>query len=450
MRKKIKISKPYIRECKSKIFGDAVRLCADITMLNPNTNKEETKECYFEFEKGYKKYLCPERSDAFVTGLLSSAMELDMDIEFEMPISERLYYQLINYYIPIVSKSNSYYPLYNINLFGPYNDTQIKNEKAVATGCSGGVDSFYTIVKHTNDTITSTHRLTHLVCSSSGTSDNDKERILNTFSTTLSDVTKIAKDCNLKAIGCFNNLNEFYVFPYKAFNMFYTTTFSSVCFALQKLISIYYVNAGDPISKFALDLSTLPHGYDSSIFDIFTVSCINTENLSFYSTGVECVRIEREKFISDFKPAHKNLMVCNSTPFFDKPNKFRNCSLCYKDLRTMVDFYAMRKLDNFNEVFDVDNFKRNKVKLIGKMIALNKKAYVQEMKEEAKKNNVKLPLFSYFFAYFWYKPIRCLRNKFSKSLLARKIYYKFNIDYKLDGYRGPAYEIYNKKIKRNK
>ncbi len=447
MRKKIIISKPYVKECKSEIFGDAVRLCANITMINPNTNKKEDKECYFEFERNCKKYLCPERSDAFVTGLLSSAMELDMDIEFEAPISERLYYQLTNYYIPIVSKSNSYYPLYNIQLFGPCDDNQIKNEKAVATGCSGGVDSFYTIAKHISEEIPDTHKLTHLICSSSSTSDSVKERIIKTFISTFYGVKEIAKDCNLKAIGCFNNLNEFYVFPYKAFNMFYTTTFSSVCFALQKLISIYYVNAGDPISKFALDLSTLPHGYDSSIFDVFTVSYINTENLSFYSTGVECIRIEREKFISDFKPAHKNLTVCAVNSFYDKTNKYKNCSLCAKDLRTMVDFYAMKKLDNFKEVFDVDNFKNHKVKLIGKMMGLNKKAYVHEMKKEAKINNVKIPLGSYFYAYLWYKPIKHLRLMLKNSKIIRKIYYKFNLDYKLNGYRSSTYDFYQGKYK---
>ena len=68
-------------------------------MINPNTNKKETKECYFEFEPEYSKFLCDERSDAFVTGLLTTAMENNMDIEFEAPISEQLYYQLMTYYI---------------------------------------------------------------------------------------------------------------------------------------------------------------------------------------------------------------------------------------------------------------------------------------------------------------------------------------------------------------
>ena len=170
MRKIIKIGKPYIKECNnSYVFGKSVLLCADVTMENPNNKKTETKECYFEFDKKYKNYLCDVRSDAFVMGLLTTAMENDMDIEFESPLSERLYYQLTTYYIPMVAKNNSNYPMYNIKIIGPTDNTVISNMKAVATGCSGGVDSFYTIAKHSSNDIPKSFKITHIIYSSSGT-----------------------------------------------------------------------------------------------------------------------------------------------------------------------------------------------------------------------------------------------------------------------------------------
>ena len=226
MRQKIIISKPYIKEEKSEIFGESVKLCAMVKMLNPNNQKLEEKECYFEFEKKYKKYICFERSDAFVMGLISSAMELGMDIEFEMPISERLYYQLTNYYIPMISENNAKYPMYNIKLIGPTDNTVIKNEGAVATGCSGGVDSFYTILKYSkNNCDLKNYQLTHLVYSSSGTLDKNSERMKNNFKNVLSEITKIAEECNLETIACFNNLNEFYKFPYVLYNCFFCYKF---------------------------------------------------------------------------------------------------------------------------------------------------------------------------------------------------------------------------------
>ena len=448
MKNKIKIGKPYVKEIDSDVLGKAVRLCAQITMENPNTKKNETKECYFEFEKRYKEYLCSERSDAFVMGLLSTAMENNMDIEFDAPISERLYYQLTNYYIPMISLNNKDYPLYNIKLIGPYDNTVIKNEGAVATGCSGGVDSFYTMLHHSEKCNTKSNKLTHIVYNSNATEDIDEDRLKRNYKEKLIQINQIAKECKLDTIACFNNLYNFYKVPFKAFIMFYTTTYGSVACALQKLLSIYYVSSGDPISKFNLNVSK-NHGYSSAVFDVFSVQCINTENLTFYSSGVEVTRIEKEEYIADYEPAKKLLTVCAYNDYFkDKEkHKGKNCSICPKCLRTMSQFYALGKLENFKEVFNVEEFMKHKSKYLGKMMALTKKAYVHDMVKIAKKNSVKIPYTSYLYEYFWFKPIKILRKTFKNSKLARKIYYKFNLDYKLDGYRNPYYELYMKKIK---
>ena len=447
MKNTIKISKPYIKDSTSDLLGETVKLCAEIIMKNPNTNIVEKKECYFEFEARYKEYLCPERSDAFVMGLLSCAMETNMDIEFELPISEQLYYQLTTYYIPMVAANNPNYPMHNIKLIGPCDNHRIENKGAVVTGCSGGVDSFYTIARHSKDKVSKQHQLTHLVYSSMGTLDNVESRMKDVFKKTLSEIQKIAKECDLDTIACYSNLHEFYYFPYEAFVTFFSTVYGSIGYALQKLINIYYESSGGPISHFNLDISKT-HGYDSSVFDVFTLSCMNTENLHFYSTGVECSRMEKEKYIADYKPAQKYLAVCTVHALYENPNELsQNCSVCYKCLRTMAHFYSFGKLQNFKKVFNVDEFMKHKTKWIGKMFGQDISNYVHEMKESAKKNNVKIPLGSYFYAYFWYKPIKILRKTFKKSLFARKIYYKFNLDYKLDGYRGPAYETYQQKIK---
>ncbi len=105
-------------------------------------------------------------------------------------------------------------------------------------------------------------------------------------------------------------------------------------------------------------------------------------------------------------------------------------------------------ITKFGKAFDVNNFLKHKTKWIGRMIGLSKSSYIKDVKAFAKKNHVKIPHGSYIYAYFWYKPIKCLRKTFKNSLLARRIYYKFNLDYKLDGYRGPKYEMYKDKLKR--
>lgn len=443
-RNKILISKPYIKKSNSGLFGPSARLCAMVTMYSPNTGKLEERECFFEFEERYEQYLCAERSDAFVLGLLTCALETGSDIEYTEPISERLYYQLTEHYIPMLAKYNVSFPIYSIRLIGESDKSAIQNEGAVSTGCSGGVDSFYTIKKHLGDDIMETNRLTHLVCSSSGTLDYDERRIENTYKRIMSLVKDIAKECGLDYIWCFNNLHTFYKRPYEGFSMFYTTTYASVAFALQKLISVYYVSSGDPITKFSIDISKAD-GHDGQVFDVFTVSNMNTENMRVYSSGAECSRIDKEKYIADYIPAQKFLSVCGIEYQGAETNKaLLNCSRCGKCLRTMTQFYALGVLDNFRRTFDVDSFTRSKSKRIGKMMAVNKSSYVNDMKKAAKERGVDIPISAYIYKFFWYKPLKMARKIFRNSVLARKFYYKFRIDYLLDGYRSANYELYRK------
>ena len=216
MRKKIIIGKPYITEEKSDLFGTSAKLCAEIQIENPLTHQKVKKVCYFETEVKYKKYLCGERSDAFITALLSSAMENNYDIEFTAPMSARLYYGLTTYYIPIVSKHNAKFPLHNISLLGPTDSTPIKNKGAVVTGCSGGVDSFYTIARHQHGKVPAGLKLTHILYNSVGMPQKDEKVLRQIFKDTSKEMREIANDCKIDYVPFFNNIRDFYFYPTRA------------------------------------------------------------------------------------------------------------------------------------------------------------------------------------------------------------------------------------------
>lgn len=386
-------------------------------------------------------YLTPERSDAFVMGLLTTAMENGYNIEFTAPMSARLFFKIQNFYIPMIAKYNKKFGMKSIQLIGTVDDQIIVSEEAVATGCSAGVDSLYTVVKYGLDYEDRKHRLTHLVCASSGTLDNDQERIVATFRNVYGRVKCIAKETGLTAVGCYNNLHEFYKFPYKGFSNIYTTTYGAVAYALQHLISIYYQSSGDPIELFTLNLG-LAKGSDGSVFDTFTLPCMNTESISFYQTGLDLTRMEKEKYIADFPVAQEYLSVCgieycggNSS---EEPC---NCSRCRKCLRTMAYLYAVGKLDNFEKVFDVRAFKSNVNKWIGKWLVVDKGIYAKGYIAKAKHYGVKVSRKIYFYMMF-YKVFEIMRKRISKLTVARRIYYKLNLDYKLYGYRDAKYNLY--------
>ena len=131
----IKINKPYIQE-----ENGYARLCSKIEV------DSDVWDIWYEVEVCNKQYLCYEKADAFLIGLLPFAMAFGHDVEIiDCPISEKIYWSLTNTFIPALSKYSDYYKSINLK-------TDISNQKfdsfAVATGFSGGVDSFYTYLKN--------------------------------------------------------------------------------------------------------------------------------------------------------------------------------------------------------------------------------------------------------------------------------------------------------------
>ena len=60
------------------------------------------KEIYFKFPCEYREYLDEINSDAFLCALLYYAMHKNLDIEINGSITEQFYYQITNYFIPII------------------------------------------------------------------------------------------------------------------------------------------------------------------------------------------------------------------------------------------------------------------------------------------------------------------------------------------------------------
>ena len=102
----IVIEEPFIEK-----NGEKSRLVCN-TFVN-----ECSKRIYFEVDKEYEKYLCWERCDAFVIGLLSWAMRKHHDIHCKAPITEELLYNINEYLIPSLTKYDK--RLYNVKIIAP-------------------------------------------------------------------------------------------------------------------------------------------------------------------------------------------------------------------------------------------------------------------------------------------------------------------------------------------
>ena len=119
--------------------GTLSRLCADINISGKDGG---ISTVWYEVENEWAQYLCDERADAFVVAILPLAMAFGHDIKVEgKPLSERLYWQLEQIYIPALAKFSKYYRPIKINCSL---DAKVFDSFAVGTGFSDGVDSFFT------------------------------------------------------------------------------------------------------------------------------------------------------------------------------------------------------------------------------------------------------------------------------------------------------------------
>lgn len=325
----IKIGLPF----KEKV-NNAVRLCFELT--------EDDKKPYiawFEFNEKYEDFLVTERIDGIVANLLFYCMEHEHDIVSACPISERLFFQLTNFFIPSVAKNIKKYKEFKIN--APLDNTVYKSENAVGTGISCGVDSFYSVYKNRNEA-TKNHNITHLTFFNAGASGElGGEKARTFYFNRLKKIEPCAKDLNLPMLTCDTNINEFLQEIHVE-----THTIRSVAIPLlvQKLFSVYYYSSGFSVWEFQFN-------DDPASYDIFVLDCLSTENLKFYSVGTETSRLGKTKYIADTEYAQKYLNVCLVQD--------KNCSRCRKCKRTIIQLLALGKLDNFSEVFDLDYVYKN-------------------------------------------------------------------------------------------
>ena len=197
MNKKLRICQPTIKEYAGKVRLESLIVANDFQ-----------KTYYFEVDEKYAKYLCHERADAFVLGLMYFALVNGYDIECEAPLSEKLYYQLVDAYIPTVVKNDPdmFKP---ITITSMLDNTPIKNEGAVGTSVSGGVDSFYTIIKNLHNETTD-YNITHLLLTNCFNIYYDEASTRERFEQLCHKGEKIASELNLEFVKIYTNDHVFW------------------------------------------------------------------------------------------------------------------------------------------------------------------------------------------------------------------------------------------------
>lgn len=314
--------------------GGAVRLCADIDL----SGRKEVM--WFSVDEKYGEYLVDDRADAFVVGLLTPAMREGADIICDAPVTRRLLYQLRQYLIPMLAANLRGF--HSVALRADPTDVKLPCENAVATGWTGGVDCMLTL-KQTIEAEVPSRRLTHLMITSNGSlKGEDTGALLKKLVEKAENGA--ALELGLPVIGIDTNIQEL---ANEYFLSVVVYRHASVILALQKLFGVYYNSSTYAFSRFSFDVT------NCGCYELAPLTCFETDNTAFYSSGGSHSRVQKLRELSDYPPAHRYLHPC----IYALPE--HNCNRCRKCFGAMAALYAYGALDRFSAVFDVALFERD-------------------------------------------------------------------------------------------
>ncbi len=353
------------------------------TVLQAEFECGDTKDIlWFSTTKEFGSYLCHERGDAFLVAMLLYAMKRGEDIHILAPISERLYYTLTKHFMKVIADMFSGY--HQIQIICDIDSGYLENAGGVGTGFSCGIDSFCTVVEHTDESCPPNYKLTHLTFFNVGASgDYGGNHARDLFYQRIEAVRPCADELQLPLVTLDSNINEI-------LNMNYlpTHTYRNVAavLALQKLFKTYYYSSGYTLWQFELNHSASAH------YDVYALDMLSTNDTKFFSSGEIYSRVEKTDIVSTHPLSYKYLNVCVAAE--------TNCSRCHKCQRTLVTLDLLGKLDLYNKVFDLNDYRMHRSKYFGLALSGRKNdAFKQEIYDAIKRDNFPIPFGAYLYRY---------------------------------------------------
>jgi len=353
------------------------------TVLQAKFECGNTKDTlWFSTTKDFGRYLCHERGDAFLVAMLLYAMKRGVDIRILAPISERLYYTLTKHFVKVIADM---FPGYHrVQIIAEIATGQLENAGGVGTGLSCGIDSFCTVIEHTDESCPPNYRLTHLTFFNVGASgDYGGEHARDLFHQRIEAVRPCADELHLPLVTLDSNISEIL-----GMNFVKTHTYRNVAavLALQKLFKIYYYSSGYSLRQFEFNHS------DSSHYDVYALDMLSTDTTKFFSSGEIYSRVEKTDIVSTHPLTYRYLNVCVAAE--------TNCSRCHKCQRTLVTLDLLGKLDLYNKVFDLDDYRMRRSKYFGLVLGGWKNDLMkQEIYDTIKQDKYHIPFGAYLYRY---------------------------------------------------
>jgi hypothetical protein len=339
----MRISKPTIQKS-----GETVQISVTVT----RGQREDI--LWYSVPHQWGEALSTESSDGFLVALLHLAMISGERLEVDGAISEKLFHNLVFFYMPMIAQSLP--GLKPVPVIPNKLKVSHASGNAVAAGFSGGIDSFAMMVDHFLNERIPHYKITHLLFNNVGSHGKlgaDKARKL--FLDRYEKIRGFVEDMNIPFIRVDSNIDEFIQLP---FIKIHSSLNASVPLILQNLIGKFYYSAAHKYE----DCRVAPAA-DIALLDPMAVHLYSTEMLDCISTGCQYSRVEKTRLVSQFKPSYLWLNVCT-----DAHGNGSNCSVCPKCCRTLLTLELLNAIHLYEWVFDLKRYRQVRRKYIQEQV----------------------------------------------------------------------------------
>ena len=284
-------------------------------------------------------------------------------------------------------------------------------ENGVGTGLSCGVDSFYTIFRHFDN---GWGQVTHLFFNNVGALTKDLSIANEIFLHKRNRFERVAHELNLPLVAINTNVLEVLDGCPDAVTQPGAIKNAACLFALKRGFRQYWAAGGDAMGQYFFGFE------DNDSWLPMISQSVTLDEIALYPSGIEMPRIEKLKSIVDKDVVRKSLNVCAG----------ENCGVCIKCTRTQFQLYALDRLDDFSQVFDIAWFKAHLSDRIAFNMADREEriyGFVREALDEANRNGVPIPFSAYVKSYVWYRPLLFFKRRLKENVRLRKLYDQFGL-----------------------
>jgi hypothetical protein len=342
--KDVIIGQPYV-----VIHGDVTRVNADIEIDG------ETTTLWCETSKEFERYFLWERADAFLSAIVPFAMRARKDIICKVPVTEQFLHNITEILIPQLCDYDE--RLYRTQIHAKGDASELSRGNAVATGMSCGVDSLHALQLYGSPTFASM-KLTHLYCGN---------YLYGNAGPVYDRAKAVSKDINMPLVTTATNINEVLNLPH------YYTHFFKLMFgvlSLRKLFRLYYYSTTYDFGHFDLKNNSTS---DTAAIELLLLYVFSCSDFQIITAGAKSSRVEKTRALCELPVARKFLNVCLD------PRKESNCGKCGKCRRTLMTLDMLQALDLFRDVFDIDEYRRNRFDSFVYLLAEKDSVFLSEL-----------------------------------------------------------------------